>query len=208
MCFEKCVAALMRSKEGMQLAWLFLRVSFRRWSNDHFLYQSNAIEWSHSIRSAASKDMKKTPITVGLLILILLLLGIQLVPVTLDNPPVEEEIEVLPAVKAILKRACYDCHSHETVWPEYSRVAPVSWLLAWDVREGRKELNFSTWNRYNQKKRNKIMKEIWEEVEEGDMPPWFYLPLHPQARLSDNDRAVLRAWSGHVPAIQEEEDDH
>ena len=105
----------------------------------------------------------------------------------------------------MLKRACYDCHSHETIWPGYSRVAPVSWLLAWDVSEGREELNFSTWNRYSQKKRNKIIKEIWEEVEEKEMPPWFYLPLHPEARLSDHDRAVLQAWAMSVPTISEEE---
>ena len=115
---------------------------------------------------------------------------------------------VSPDIKAILKRACYDCHSHETVWPSYSRVAPVSWLLAWDVKEGREKLNLSTWNRYSQKKRNKMIKEIWEEVEEGEMPPWFYLPLHPEAQLSVQDRAVLRAWAENVPSIHEEEDSH
>ena len=140
--------------------------------------------------------------------IVIVLVGIQFIPVTMTNPPVEEEIVASPAVKAILKRACYDCHSHETIWPGYSRVAPVSWLLAWDVREGREELNFSTWNRYDQKKRNKIIKEIWEEVEEGEMPPWFYLPLHPDAGLSEQDHAVLRTWAASVPSISEEESDH
>ena len=139
---------------------------------------------------------------------VIVLVGIQFIPVTMNNPPIEEEISVSPEVKAILKRACYDCHSHETIWPEYSRVAPASWLLAWDVAEGREELNFSTWNRYGQKKRNKMIKEIWEEVEEGEMPPWFYLPLHPEARLSDNDRVVLQAWAGSVPSVSEEKNDH
>ncbi len=89
----------------------------------------------------------------------------------------------------------------------YSQVAPVSWLLAWDVGEGREELNFSTWNRYSQKKRDKIMKEIWEEVQEGEMPPWFYLPLHPDARLSDSDRSLLRAWAKNVPSVSEDKND-
>ena len=137
----------------------------------------------------------------------IVLIGIQFIPVNRTNPPMEEEIVALPDVKAILKRACYDCHSYETIWPWYSQVAPASWLLAWDVAEGREELNFSTWNRYTQKKRHKILKEIWEEVEEGEMPPWFYLPLHPDARLSENDHSVLRAWATSVPSVSEDSDD-
>lgn len=141
------------------------------------------------------------------LAVIVTFVGIQFIPVNRSNPPVEEEILVSPDVKAILKRACYDCHSHETVWPGYSHVAPVSWLLAWDVGEGREELNFSTWNRYSQKKRDKIIKEIWKEVQESEMPPWFYLPLHQDARLSENDHSVLRAWAASVPSVSEDKDD-
>ncbi len=143
-----------------------------------------------------------------LLVSVILLVGIQLIPVTMSNPPIEGKITVSPEIKSILKRACYDCHSHETIWPSYSRVAPISWLLAWDVSEGREELNFSTWNRYGTKKRNKMIKEIWEEVEEGEMPPWFYLPLHPEAQLSDQDHAVLRAWAESIPSSSEEENEH
>jgi hypothetical protein len=146
--------------------------------------------------------MKKNLIRIVLAVVVTFV-GIQFIPVSRSHPPVEEEILASPDVKAILKRACYDCHSHETIWPGYSRVAPISWLLAWDVGEGREELNFSTWNRYNQKKRDKIMKEIWEEVQEGEMPPWFYLPLHPEARISESDRTVLRAWATNVPSVSE-----
>ena len=125
---------------------------------------------------------------------------LQLVPVDRTNPAVELDITAAPEIKSILKRACYDCHSNETVWPWYSRVAPVSWLLAWDVKEGREELNFSTWNRYDGKQRSKKIKESWKEVEEKEMPPWFYIPLHPEARLSDRDRQILRAWAGAQPS--------
>lgn len=149
----------------------------------------------------------KTKLVRIVVVMAVVLVGIQFIPVNRSNPPVEEEILTPPDVKAILKRACYDCHSHETIWPGYSQVAPVSWLLAWDVGEGREELNFSTWNRYGQKKRDKIIKEIWEEVQEGEMPPWFYLPLHPDARLSDNDRSVLRAWTTSVPSVSEDKND-
>ena len=141
------------------------------------------------------------------LILLLLGVGIQFIPVDRSNPPVEEDISTPPQIKALLKRACYDCHSNETNWPWYSQVAPVSWLLAWDVYEGREELNFSTWNRYSPKKRNKYIKESWEEIDEGEMPPWFYLPLHPEASLSDQDRTVLREWAKSVFTPNENEDE-
>lgn len=131
----------------------------------------------------------------------------QLIPVDRTNPPIEQEITATPEIKSILKRACYDCHSNETVWPWYSRVAPVSWLVAWDVEEGREELNFSTWNRYGAKQRAKMIKESWEEVDEGEMPPWFYVPLHPEARLSDADRRSLAAWAGAQPSYDHEDDD-
>ena len=69
---------------------------------------------------------------------------IQLVTVDRRNPSVESDIRTSLEVKAIPKRSCYDCHAHETVWPWYSSVAPVSWLVAWDVHKGREEVNFST----------------------------------------------------------------
>ena len=92
-------------------------------------------------------------------------------------------------------RACFDCHSNETVWPWYSRVAPASWLLAKDVREGRAELNFSSWSRYSAKKQRKLLRESLTEVKEGEMPLWVYLVGHREARLSDADRAALERWS-------------
>jgi len=121
--------------------------------------------------------------------------AIQLVPIDRSNPPVESEISAPPEVREILERACYDCHSHETVWPWYGYLAPASWLLAYDVGEGREHMNFSTWNRYTPKKQAKKLEEIPEEVDEGNMPPWFYLPLHPEARLDDADRETLRRWA-------------
>lgn len=121
--------------------------------------------------------------------------AIQFVPVERSNPPVETEVPASSEVRSVLRRACYDCHSNETTWPWYSRIAPVSWLVAHDVHEGREELNFSTWNRLSTKERGEALHEAWEKVEEGEMPPWFYLPPHPEARLSARDRAALRDWS-------------
>ena len=131
----------------------------------------------------------------AMLVVVVVFAAIQLVPVHRRNPPVESDIPTSPEVKAILRRACYDCHSNETVWPWYSRIAPISWILAKDVHAGREELNFSTWNRYSTKDQVKQLKESWKEVAEGEMPPWVYTAPHRQARLSADDRAVLRAWS-------------
>jgi len=120
---------------------------------------------------------------------------IQFIPIDRNNPPVAGEIEAPEAVMAILKRSCYDCHSNETIWPWYSYVAPASWLVAKDVREGREELNFSVWDTYSEKRKNHKIKECGEEVEEGEMPLWFYLPLHPEAELSQDDIDLIVSWS-------------
>ena len=133
--------------------------------------------------------------TRALVALVVALVGIQFVPVDRTNPLVEDEVPAPPEVRAVLRRACYDCHSNETVWPWYSRIAPVSWQIARDVREGRKEINYSTWSRYDAKRQAKLLKESGEEVAENEMPPWYYTPMHPDAKLGEQDRAALRAWA-------------
>lgn len=130
----------------------------------------------------------------GIALLALLVLA-QFVPVDRTNPPVSEEIVAPAEVMTVLERACYDCHSNETVWPAYSRVAPVSWLVARDVRLGREALNYSSWGRYSAEERSELLEETWEEVEEGEMPMKAYVLLHPAARLTPEDYAVLRAWA-------------
>jgi hypothetical protein len=125
----------------------------------------------------------------------LALVATQLIPVPRANPPVETEVPASPEVRQILRRACYDCHSNETIWPGYAYVAPVSWLVAFDVSRGRNHLNFSTWNRYTPAEQADHRHDVWEEVSEGEMPLAIYLPLHPQARLTDPDKAALKAWA-------------
>lgn len=119
----------------------------------------------------------------------------QLVRPALTNPPVKSEIDAPPAVQAVLRKACYDCHSNQTVWPWYSRVVPVSWLLAHDVTEGREELNFSTWNDDTPEQRAKHLAQTVHELEEGDMPPLTYRLMHPEARLSPDEVASLQQWA-------------
>jgi len=110
------------------------------------------------------------------------------------NPAVTADLAAPPDVAGPLKRACYDCHSNETRWPWYSEVAPTSWLVAHDVEQGRREVNFSAWDTYAAKKLRNKLKECAEEIDEGEMPPWYYTLVHAEARLSDAEKAALRQW--------------
>ncbi len=136
--------------------------------------------------------MKTRRILLGLLAFGLV---IQVVPVERSNPPEGERLQSPRAVEEILRRSCMDCHSNRTRWPWYAYVAPTSWLVAHDVEEGREHLNFSTWEIYDEDERVDLFEEIAEVIEDGEMPLWFYIPLHPDAQLSDNDSATLIRWA-------------
>jgi len=90
--------------------------------------------------------------------------------------------------RELAQKACFDCHSNETVWPWYSKIAPVSWLVQRDVDEGREKLNFSEWNR---KTEFEELDEVGEVIQEGEMPPLTYYPTHPEARLSNSEKQQL-----------------
>ena len=126
----------------------------------------------------------------GLVALVVLFGLIQLVPYGRDhsNPPVTQEVKWDSArTRDLAVGACYDCHSNLTVWPWYSNVAPMSWLVQKDVDEGRSILNFSEWNLPQDVEPN----DIAEVVREGGMPPWQYKPLHPAGRLSSTEQEEL-----------------
>ena len=137
-----------------------------------------------------AKWMKK--FAVGLIALFIVL---QFVSVARVNPTEKGQSPAPPAVQALLQRACYDCHSNETRWPWYSQIAPMSFLIASDVTEGRRELNFSTWSQYNERRKTRKLKEIAEQVEKGKMPQWYYVSLHPDAPLSAADRELITKWA-------------
>ena len=133
--------------------------------------------------------MKRSKTSLALLVAGGLLLAIQLVPYGWNhtNPAVVAEPKWdTPRTRELFVRACADCHSNETKWPLYSRVAPVSWLVYKDVQEGREHLNISEWNR-PQKDAN----EASEKLQEGEMPLPIYLVTHPEARLTAAERQSL-----------------
>jgi hypothetical protein len=114
---------------------------------------------------------------------------IQLVPYGRQhaNPPVVVEPRWdRPSTRALAVRACFDCHSNESVWPWYSHVAPVSWLVQSDVDQGRRALNFSDWSRSYKK-----AQDAGETVLEGKMPLGIYTLMHPEARLSAAEKLAL-----------------
>lgn len=123
------------------------------------------------------------------LVLALAFVVIQFVPYGRDhlNPPVgAEPTWDSPETRALARQACFDCHSNETEWPAYSRVAPVSWLIHRDVSEGRAVLNFSEWQRQQEE-----ATEAAEQVLEREMPPGIYQLMHAHARLGAADRERL-----------------
>ncbi len=129
------------------------------------------------------------------------LVGAQFFPVARTNPSINPthtiftNMPVPPAVVEILNRACEDCHSNQTVWPWYSRVAPVSWITIHDVSEGRRELNFSEWGQYAPRRQERKLKEICEQVEKGSMPMAAYTVIHRASKLTPADRQTLCEWA-------------
>jgi len=136
---------------------------------------------------------RKILILIGAVVVILF--AIQLVPVHRTNPPVVSDFDGPQAVEMVLRTSCYDCHSHESRWPWYSHVAPASWLVIHDVKEAREHLDFSLWGTYDARRREKLAEDMWEEVEDGEMPLLMYRLAHPDARLTEEAKATLRDWS-------------
>jgi hypothetical protein len=111
------------------------------------------------------------------------------------NPPERFKFDGPLEVEAVMRRACFDCHTNETRWPLYARIAPGSWLMARDVHKGRNHLNFSKWGDSDEDERQTDRENAWDQIQSGEMPPWFYvLPMHPDAKLSDADKALLKGY--------------
>jgi mono/diheme cytochrome c family protein len=128
-------------------------------------------------------------VTGGIAALFGLFVLIQLVPYgrSHQNPAVvNEPAWDSPETRSLFFDACKDCHSNETAWPWYSSIAPVSWLVYRDVEEGRSKFNVSRWGQGKQEG-----DEAAGMIREGEMPPWFYLPAHPEARLDDAETRAL-----------------
>jgi hypothetical protein len=105
------------------------------------------------------------------------------------------QVQIPADVKKSLVNACYDCHSGRTVYPFYNRIAPVSWILANHVREGKEQLNFSEWSTYSKRDRIKLLTAICDEVTAGTMPLKGYVFMHSKAVLNENQIEAICAWT-------------
>jgi mono/diheme cytochrome c family protein len=133
--------------------------------------------------------MTVTHLRRALVVLWLTFVAVQAVPYghRHTNPPVTREPAWDSAdTRRLAVRVCFDCHSHEVRWPWYAHVAPLSWLVQHDVEEGRRELNFSAWDR-PQREAGKAARE----VRGNEMPPWYYTLPHLPERLTASERAAL-----------------
>ncbi len=106
-----------------------------------------------------------------------------------------QSAQVNSKILAVISRSCRDCHSEQTNYPWYSYIAPVSWLVEYDVKKGRERLNFSTWSEYSVLRRERCLSEIANQVADGDMPLRSYALIHRSAKLSHEDAEVLFEWT-------------
>ncbi len=146
------------------------------------------------------------------------LVAIQLIPVWLwqKNPAVAQEPAWdTPATRQLARDACFDCHSNQTAWPVYSKIAPTSWLVTYDVLNGRAALNFTEWGvarreAGGERGEQKSGEEVAKQIREGEMPPGIYVMMHQRARLTDQQRMALirglQASLGAGPASAEREE--
>lgn len=136
--------------------------------------------------------MKK--IIVALFVLFII---IQFFRIDKTNPPVDKSMDFLTIKKApediskMIKTSCYDCHSNESTYPWYSDIQPIGWFLQNHIKEGRQELNFSTFATYDAVRQAKKLKKSAHEIEEGEMPLESYLLIHRDAKLTNEQKEKL-----------------
>ena len=122
---------------------------------------------------------------------------IQFISTDKVNPPVDHKVNFVdvkktPAkIQGLLKGACYDCHSNETVYPKYAYIAPISWSVKSHINEGREHLNFSIWDTYNKDLKQSMLSKSIQTIQNKTMPMPGYIVYHKEANLSDAERALL-----------------
>ena len=134
------------------------------------------------------------------LIVLAILVALQFIPSDIENPKTDKnlEIKVSPELMSIFKRSCYDCHSNEVISPWYAQIAPASLYIKGHVDLGRKWLNFSEWENYTEKEKDKKLKGIFRTVYAA-MPLASYISLHEEARLTKAEIKLIRDWTGKAP---------
>jgi heme-binding protein len=134
----------------------------------------------------------------GGIVLVVLFAAAQLVrperanPTTDPTRTIQAHLGTTSEVAGVLDRSCRDCHSNSTVWPWYTEIAPLSWLMVQGVTEGRKAVNFSEWSAYSPAQQRDLLAASCEDASEGKMPGPYAL-LRPETRLSAQDVETICA---------------
>lgn len=143
--------------------------------------------------------MKKTLRTILLLLLATLIL-IQFFPTmknetdTLSDADLIRSQKMPSQVATLIQNACYDCHSSNTQYPWYNKIQPVSWYLEKHIQNAQQQFNFNNFEKYPINKQEKILRNMKTVIENKSMPPASYRFLHPESRLSKDERQLIVNW--------------
>jgi len=128
-------------------------------------------------------------------------------PQLITDNDISQVYPVQDEVHRLLQQKCYDCHSNHTNYPWYFSVQPLAWWLAHHIEEGKRELNFSEFKTYEEKRALHKLEEIAEVTEDSSMPLQSYVVLHPHAKLTEADQRAIMTWLNNLP-VQWKKSDH
>jgi predicted Fe-S protein YdhL (DUF1289 family) len=138
---------------------------------------------------------KKILLSVAILLVLIQFLSIFKVENQSKNPGDLIQNNTVPAdIVQILKTSCYDCHSNDTKTPWYGYIAPVKWLVNYDVQKGRKHVNFSNWNTLSSVEKIKVLDECADEILMDEMPMKIYTSMHQDALLNESQKEAFASW--------------
>jgi hypothetical protein len=152
------------------------------------------------------KLYQRKVIIIPLAIVFVVVLALQFFRPDVKNPPVTGDVKVPHEIQTILRNSCYDCHSNETNLTWYDKVAPASWLVAQHIKDGRRGLNFSEWDKLSPADQKAKLWESVNQVSQGAMPLRSYTFAHPGAKLSKKDIKTLQnyIWSLKVSNVPQD----
>ena len=137
---------------------------------------------------------------ISILFLLIIFVGIQFIPIKYNKNSKTDKTDFLNGnnvpkkIGEIFKTSCYDCHSDNTAYPWYNKIQPVSWMLESHIDEGKKALNFSNFNNYSNRRKKSKIKSIISQITNNKMPPSYYLLMHNNSRLSNDDISLIEDW--------------
>ena len=131
------------------------------------------------------------------LILLIAFIGIQFIPTERNQSEIVPEADFLlvnntpEKIGNLLQVSCYDCHSNNTKYPWYNKIQPIAWFLEDHIIEGKKELNFSEWDDYSNRRKKSKLKSIISQIRDDEMPLFSYTIIHGDAKFSESEKKLV-----------------